>query len=322
VLELEDVPRPGAPAPGWIGIEVQAAAANYADALLLDGTYQTRPPFPYGPGLECAGVVTAGGEGCSRLQVGQRVMALLDHSGFAEHVVARESDAAAVPDGMSGLEAAGFPLAYLSSHVALTWTAGLQAGDTVLVLGASGGVGGTAVEIAHALGARVIAGASTPEKLAVAGAHGADELVDYAQEDLKQRVLELTGGRGVDVVFDPVGGALSDAAVSCLGWGGRLLLIGFVTGVPTIRANRLLVKHRSAMASSLRYFRFHRTDLLAASWDELAQWAAQGRIRPNVWATYPLERGGDAITALTCRQALGKAVVRVLDVAEPARPAP
>jgi len=311
VLQLEDLPPPDTPASDWILIDVHAAAANFADTLMIGGTYQTRPAFPFGPGIECSGSVRSVGAECRRLRVGDRVMALLDHSGFAEQVTARESDAVVVPAAMSMDCAAAFPVAYLSSHVALRWQAGIRQHDTVLVLGAAGGVGLTAVEIAVAVGARVIAGASSPERLTLAADRGAHELVDYSTEDLRSRVLQLTDGEGVDIVFDPVGGPLSDAALSCLGWGGRLLLIGFVGGVPAIPANRLLVKHRSAMGSALRYYRFRRLDLLARSWEELVEWYDQGRLRPHVSATYPLSEGTMALRALSERRAVGKLVVTV-----------
>lgn len=311
VLSVQDVPAPGPLDPERVLLEIHAAAANFADSLMVEGTYQTRPPFPFAPGIECAGVVRAVGEGCERLRVGDRVMALLDHSGFAELATARETDAAVVPPGMSTVEASAFPVAYLSSHVALRWQAELQPGETVLVLGAAGGVGLTAVETAVAHGARVIAGASSSERLALAADRGAHELVDYSTGDLRSRVMDLTDGEGVHVVFDPVGGPLHDAALSCLGWGGRLLLIGFVAGVPAIPANRLLVKHRSAMGSALRYYRLRRPDLLARSWEELVQWYGQGRLRPHVSATYRLDEGGEALRALTERRALGKVVVTV-----------
>lgn len=311
VLQLAQLDPPGPPPDGWITIGVQAAAANFADTLMLGGTYQTRPDFPFGPGLECAGVVTAVGEGCERLRVGDRVMALVDHTGFADLASARETDAALIPDNMGMTEAAAFPVAYLSSHVALRWQAELLAGETLLVLGSAGGVGLTAVEIGAAVGARVIAGASTPERLDLARDHGADDVVNYAAEDLRSRVRELTGGDGVDVVFDPVGGDLFDGALSSLGWGGRFLHIGFVGGVPAVPANRLLVKHRSAMGSSLRYYRFRRQNLLARSWEELTDWYAQGLLQPHVWATYPLEDGAAALNALTERRAVGKVVVTI-----------
>ena len=311
VLSLDDIPPPGDPAPDRILVEVHAASANFADTLMIGGTYQTRPPFPFAPGIECSGVVRSVGAQCQRLRVGDRVMALLDHSGFAELATARETDAAVVPAGMGMVDASAFPVAYISSHVALRWRADLRPEETVLVLGAAGGVGLTAVEIAVAQGARVLAAASSRERLALAAGHGAHELIDYSTEDLRSRVLELTDGEGVDVVFDPVGEPLFDAALSCLGWGGRLLLIGFVGGVPAIPANRLLVKHRSAMGSALRYYRFRRPDLLARSWEELLAWYDQGRLRPHVSATYPLSEGATALRALSERRAMGKVVVTV-----------
>jgi len=193
--------------------------------------------------------------------------------------------------------------------VALRWQGRLEAGETLLVLGAAGGVGLTAVEIGKALGARVIAGASTAEKLAVARARGADALVNYATENLTKRVMALTDGQGADVCFDPVGGELFDAALSSLGWGGRILLIGFVGGVPSIPANRLLVKHRAALGSSLRYFRWHAPDKLHRSVDELTRWYAEGKLAPCVTHRLPLEQSVDAIKLLTDRKAHGKIVV-------------
>jgi NADPH2:quinone reductase len=194
--------------------------------------------------------------------------------------------------------------------VAIRWQGRLDPGETLLVLGAAGGVGLTAVEIGKAMGARVIAGASTAEKLAVARGRGADEVVNYASEKLTDRVMELTGGKGADVCFDPVGGELFDSALSALGWGGRILLVGFVGGVQQIPANRLLVKHRAALGSSLRYFRWHAPDKLKRSVDELLQWYGEGKLRPLVSERLPLERGVEAIRRLTDRQAHGKLVVR------------
>src|SRR5204863_2672386 len=214
-----------------------------------------------------------------------------------------------IPDGMTFEEAGAFPVAYISSHVAIRWLGRLEAGEALLVLGAAGGVGLTAVEIGKALGARVIAAASTAEKLAVAQARGADALVNYATQNLTERVMALTDGKGADVCFDPVGGDLFDPALSSLGWGGRILLIGFVGGVPSIPANRLLVKHRSALGSPLRYFRWHAPDKLRRSVDELRDWYAAGRLRPHVTHRLPLQRGAEAIRLLTDRAAHGKVVV-------------
>jgi NADPH:quinone reductase len=307
-LAVEDVAAP-APGPGQVLIDVAASGVNYADAIMVAGNYQTKPPLPFSPGLETAGVVARCGDGVTRFRPGDRVMAILAHGGFAEQAVADEVETFAIPAGMSFDEAGAFPIAYLSSHVALRWQARLRAGETLLVLGAAGGVGLTAVEIGKALGARVIAGASTADKLAAARARGADDLVDYAREHLTERVMALTDGKGADVCFDPVGGALFDAALSSLGWGGRILLIGFVGGVPQIPANRLLVKHRSALGSSLRYFRWHAPDELRRSVEELTAWYGEGRLAPCVTQRLPLERSVEAIRLLTDRKAHGKLVV-------------
>jgi NADPH2:quinone reductase len=307
-LKVEDVPPP-APGPGEVLIDVKATAVNYADALLVAGRYQTKPPLPFSPGLETAGVVAACGEGVSRFSRGDRVMAILAYGGLAEMALAPEAETFAIPAGMSFEEAGAFPIAYISSHVALRWQGRLEAGETLLVLGAAGGVGLTAVEIGKAMGARVIAGASTVEKLAAARDRGADDLVNYATEKLTERVMALTDDKGADVCFDPVGGDLFDAALSALGWGGRILLVGFVGGVQQIPANRLLVKHRAALGSSLRYFRWHAPDKLRRSVEELMRWYAEGKLRPLISHRLPLARTVEAIRLLTDRKAHGKVVV-------------
>jgi len=307
-LTVADVPEPR-PGAGEVLIAVKATAVNYADAIMVAGRYQTKPPLPFSPGLETAGIVAACGEGVTRVRPGDRVMAILAYGGLAELAVAPEAETFAIPDAMSFEEAGAFPIAYISSHVALRWQGRLEPGETLLVLGAAGGVGLTAVEIGKAMGARVIAAASTAEKLAVARDRGADEGVNYATESLTERVMALTGGRGADVCFDPVGGDLFDAALSSLGWGGRILLIGFVGGVPQIPAHRLLVKHRAALGSSLRYFRWHAPDKLRRSVAELLRWYGEGRLRPLVTRRLPLERTVEAIRLLTDRAAHGKVVV-------------
>jgi len=307
-LEVAEVEAP-TPGPGEVLIEVKATAVNYADAIMVAGRYQTKPPLPFSPGLETAGVVVACGEGVTRFAPGDQVMAVLAYGGLAELAVAPEAETFAIPPGMSFEEAGAFPIAYISSHVAIRWQGRLEPGETLLVLGAAGGVGLTAVEIGKAMEARVIAGASTAEKLAVAHSRGADALVNYATEKLTERVMALTGDRGADICFDPVGGDLFDAALSSLGWGGRILLVGFVGGVPQIPANRLLVKHRAALGSSLRYFRWHAPDKLRRSVEELFDWYRAGKLRPLISHRLPLARSVEAITLLTDRKAHGKIVV-------------
>ena len=307
-LKVEDV-APPTPSRGQVLIDVKATGVNYADAIMVAGKYQTKPPFPFSPGLETAGVVAEVGDGVTRFSRGDRVMAILAHGGFAEKAVAEEAETFAIPGGMPFDEAGVFPIAYISSHVAIRWQGRLEPGETMLVLGAAGGVGLTAVEIGKAMGARVIAGASTAEKLEIARERGADDTVNYATEHLTERVMALTNGKGADVCFDPIGGPLFDAALSALGWGGRILLVGFVGGVQQIAANRLLVKHRAALGSSLRYFRWHAPDKLARSVEELMRWYGEGKLRPLVSHRMPLERSVEAIRLLTARQAHGKIVV-------------
>jgi NADPH:quinone reductase len=307
-LKLEEVAAP-TPGPDDVLISVKATSVNYADALMTAGRYQTKPELPFSPGLETAGIVAACGARVTRLKPGDRVMAILAYGGLAEMAVAPAAETFAIPARMSFEEAGAFPVAYISSHVAIRWQGRVEPGETLLVLGAAGGVGLTAVEIGKAMGARVIAAASTAEKLSVARERGADELVNYATEKLTDRVMALTDGKGADVCFDPVGGELFDAALSALGWGGRILVVGFVGGVQQIPANRLLVKNRSAMGTSLRYFRWHAPDKLRASVDELSRWYEEGKLRPCISHRLPLERSVEAIKLLTDRRAYGKVVV-------------
>jgi NADPH2:quinone reductase len=307
-LEMADVPPP-TPSADEVVIDVRATGINYADAIMVAGRYQTKPPLPFSPGLEAAGVVAACGAAVTRFKPGDRVMAIVPYGGLAEQAAAPEAETFPIPDGMSFEEAGAFPIAYISSDVAIRWQGRLEPGETLLVLGAAGGMGLTAVEIGKAMGARVIAAASTDEKLAVARARGADDLINYAREKLTERVMALTGDKGADVCFDPVGGDLFDAALSSLGWGGRILLVGFVGGVPQIPANRLLVKHRAALGSSLRYFRWHAPDKLRRSVEALVDWYHAGKVRPLVSHRLPLARSVEAITLLTDRKAHGKVVV-------------
>ena len=307
-LRLEEI-APPQPAADQVRIQVSASCVNYADTIMIEGHYQTRPDFPFAPGLEACGEVLECGSAVKRFKPGDRVMAMLGHGGFAEQAVAGEADCFAVPDGMTMETAASFLIGYVSSHVAIRWQAKLQAGETLLVLGASGGVGLTAVEIGKALGARVIAGASNAEKLEIARQRGADELIDYKKNSLKERVGEITAGAGADVCCDPVGGALFDEALSSLAWGGRILVIGFVGGIPKIPANRLLVKNRSAMGSSLRYYRELRPDLLVASVEELFAWWQDGKLNPLISGRFPLADAPAAMTELLERRATGRIVI-------------
>lgn len=307
-LEQVDTPQPAA---DQLRIKILASCVNYADTIMIQGHYQTRPDFPFAPGLEACGEVVECGSAVTRFKTGDRVMAMLGYGGFAEEAVASEIDCYPVPDEMSDDIAASFLIGYVSSHVALRWQGKLESGETLLVLGASGGVGLTAVEIGKALGATVIAGASNAAKLDIARGRGADELIDYKADNLKERVAALTGGNGANVCYDPVGGELFDLALSSLAWGGRILLIGFVGGIPQIPANRLLVKNRSAMGSSLRYYREFRHDLMRASVEELTGWWRDGKLKPLVTQSFPLEEVPAAMTELLERRAVGRIVITV-----------
>ena len=309
-LHLEEI-EPPQPAADQVRIKISASCVNFADTIMIQGHYQTRPDFPFAPGLEACGEVLECGNAVTRFKPGDRVMALLGYGGFAEQALAREADCFHVPDNMSDDIAASFLIGYVSSHVAIRWQGKLEAGETLLVLGASGGVGLTAVEIGKALGATVIAAASSTQKLEITRQHGADELINYKRDSLKARVAEITNGAGANVCYDPVGGDLFDEALSSLAWGGRILVIGFVGGIPQIPANRLLVKHRSAMGSSLRFFREFRPELLRASVEELINWWQDGKLNPLITQKFPLEKVPAAMAELLERRAIGRVVITV-----------
>lgn len=313
--ELDELSVVQTPSPAHsqtqILIDVAYCAVNYADAIMVSGNYQTKPPFPFAPGLEAAGVVAAVGDAVTGFKPGDRVMALLHYGGMAEQAVAEQSDAWLIPEAMGFSDAGAFPIAYLSSDVALRWQGRLEAGDTLLVLGAAGGVGLTAVEIGKAMGATVIAAASSEEKLSCALEHGADATINYSSENLKEQVMALTNDNGANVCFDPIGGDLFDAALSCLDWGGRYVHVGFVGGVPQVPANRLLVKHRAALGSSLRYFRWRAQEKLQTSMAALLDWYAAGKLRPHVTHELDLDHAVDAIKLLTERKAFGRVLVHI-----------
>ncbi len=309
-LELTEVAAP-VPGPGEILLDVVATSANFADTIMVAGKYQTKPDFPFAPGLEAAGRVAKVGAGVEGFKPGDHVMATLAYGGFAEQAIAVVEEVWPLFKGMSFADGAAFTVAYLSAHLAIRWQGRLEAGETMLVLGAAGGSGLAAVEIGKAMGARVIAGASSDERLQAVREHGADEVVNYATESLKDKVLALTNGEGADVCFDPVGGKLFDGALSSLGWGGRFIHFGFVGGVPQVPANRLLVKHRSALGSSYRYFRWHRPDLVQRSMAELGEFYGQGHLHPIISHRLPLDQGVEALRLLTERRAIGKVVVDV-----------
>ncbi len=310
-LALGEAPSP-APGPGEVTVRLRAAGVNYADIVLVRGQYQEKPPFPFSPGLEGAGEILALGEGVSDVAPGDRVMVIPGVGAFAEEVVVPASDVFPIPNGMDFMTAAAFPVAYGTSHLALTERGNLQAGETLLVLGAGGGVGLTAVECGKALGATVIAAASSDEKLDLARAHGADHGINYTQEDLRAAVRKLTDGRGADVVYDPVGGDASKAALRALAWSGRLLVIGFAAGeVPQIPANYLLVKNISAIGVYWGAYKTQEPDTYRASFDALARWYADGKLKPHVSQVFPLAQAPEALGVLASRRATGRLVIDI-----------
>ncbi len=300
-------PQPGA---GDVLIRVAAAGLNFADTLMIAGKYQEKPPFPFSPGLEVAGEVLEVGEGVSGTKPGDRVLAVVDHGGFAEQAIARESDVFKIPDRLDFQSAAGFPITYGTAHGALVWRAGLKAGETLLVHGAAGGVGLAAVEVGKALGARVIASAGGADRCRLAEAHGADASIDYRTDDLRAAVKDMTEGRGVDVVFDPVGGDIFDASLRCLAWSGRLLTIGFAAGrVPQAAANILLVKNISVVGCYWGSYRKQAPEMLRDEFAELFGWYDAGLLKPHVSHALPLEKIAEAMQLLLSRRSTGKVVL-------------
>ncbi|WP_417660990.1 NADPH:quinone oxidoreductase family protein [Pseudomonas sp.] len=293
-------------------IDVHSAGVNFPDTLIIEGKYQFKPPFPFSPGGEAAGVVSSVGEKVSHLKVGDRVMALTGWGSFAEQVAVPSYNVMPVPKSMDFPSAAAFGMTYGTSMHALKQRANLQPGETLLVLGASGGVGLAAVEIGKAMGAKVIAAASSAEKLEVAKSAGADELINYSESNLKEEVKRLTGGQGADVIYDPVGGDLFDLAVRSIGWNGRLLVVGFASGrIPEVPVNLMLLKGASVVGVFWGSFAQRQPQDNLANFQQLFAWHAEGKLKPLVSETFALEKAADAINLLGQRKAVGKVVVQV-----------
>ena len=310
-LQVADFAAPVA-GPGEVVIAVTAAGVNYPDVLMVQGKYQTKPALPFVPGSECSGHVAALGEGVSGFAVGQPVVAFTGTGSFAEQVRVPATQVWAAPDGLPLDTAAGIAITYGTSYHALKDRAALRSGETLLVLGAGGGVGLTAVELGKRMGARVIAAASSAEKLELARTQGADELVNYREEDLRERLKALTGGKGVDVVYDPVGGADSIIAVRSLAWGGRFLVIGFAGGeIPQIPANLLLLKSASALGvlwgNSLRADPGPQGENMR----QILSWLADGSLKPVIDRRYPLGEIVGALKHLDGRAVRGKVLLTV-----------
>jgi NADPH2:quinone reductase len=311
-LRVEEVAR--APlGPSEARIRVHACGVNFADTLMVAGKYQVKPEFPFTPGLEAAGEVIEIGPEVKHLRVGQRALAVLRFGGgYAEEIALNADAVVPIPEPMDYVTAAAFPVAYGTSHFALTHRGHLTAGETLLVLGAAGGVGLSAVEIGKQLGARVIAAAGDPEKLAVAREHGADELIDYTRESIRDRVRELTGGLGADVVYDPVGGDAFDQALRAVNWEARMLVIGFAAGrIQSVPANLILVKNISVIGVVWGAQAARDPVLVSRNLAELLRWWEAGRLKPVVAKTFPLAEIGAAMQALLSRKYAGKIVLEV-----------
>lgn len=308
-LEICDVEVPEI-ADGQVLIRVKASALNFADSLIVKGKYQTKPPLPFSPGLECSGIVEAIGAGVDTCKVGDRVMAVLDWGGFAQYALANASDVYPISDEMDFVTAAAIPVAYGTSHHGLIHKGGLKAGETLVVHGAAGGVGLTAVEVGKAVGATVIASAGGPEKLRICAEHGADHLIDYREGGVRDKVKALTDGLGAHVTYDPVGGDLFTESLRSTRQDGRILIVGFASGdVPQIPANIMMVKNISCIGYHWGAYRTLDPDGLRTSFGEIVQWIDEGRLKPHVSMRFGLDDVKSAYEALLSRKSTGKVVV-------------
>lgn len=310
-LYVENIDEP-VPGPGQVLLAVEAAGLGFVDALLVRGTYQVKMPLPFVPGSEVAGVIEAVGEGVSGDLIGKRVMALSNRGALAEKVALPAILCTAVPDNMSSEAAAGFLVSYCTALYGLQTCGHLQAGETVLVLGAAGGVGMAAIDVAKAMGARVIAAASTVEKRDAAKAHGADMVVDYSQPEWRKALDALVEKRGINVVYDPVGGAYSETAFRCLAPGGRHLVVGFANGeIPKLPLNLALLKRASLVGVDWGGEIRAKPEVNGPLLHQLTDWVVAGKIHPEPTASFPLAEAGDVLQRLLTRNMIGKPVIRV-----------
>ena len=293
-----------------VRISVRSAGCNFSDILMLKGEYQVKPPFPFVPGSEIAGVVTEVGSAVVGFSVGDRVLSRCGLGGFAEETVAPAATTYRIPERMTFEAGAALPTVYPTSYAALVWRAPIKRGETLLIHAAAGGVGLAAVQIGKALGARVIATAGSPEKLEIARGAGADVLIDYQKSDFVSRVMEETQGRGADVIYDSVGGDVTDRSLKCIAWNGRLLVIGFASGkIPELKLNRVLLKNISIVGLHWSAYPEREPERLDDCFDGLFEMAARGDIEPLVSARYPLEEAGRALEMLASRKTVGKIVL-------------
>jgi NADPH:quinone reductase len=308
-LVAREVPEPR-PRAHEVVLEVEAAGCNFFDILLVQGKYQMKPPFPFTPGAEVAGVVRELGSVVRGVAVGDRVFAGVPLGAFAERIALPASALHPMPDGMSFPEGAAFPVVYPTSYAALVYRASLKAGETLLVHAAAGGVGVAAVQIGKALGARVIATAGGAEKLEVARRAGADEAIDYSRPDWVEAVKRATGGRGADVIYDPVGGDIFEGSMKCIAWNGRLLVIGFAGGViPEVKANRILLKNISVVGLHWGAYAQNEPERVPEVFAGLAKLYESGHVRPLIFGTYGLDEVPQALDALGGRSTYGKVII-------------
>ena len=309
-LAVRELPDPEAGA-GMLGVDVRAAGCNFFDILMAKGQYQVKPPFPFVPGAELAGVVNAVGPDVRGFKAGDRVLAAVPLGAFAERAAIPARAAMRMPDGMSFEEGAAFPIVYPTSYAGLVFRAGLRPGENLLVHAAAGGVGIAAVQIGKALGARVIATAGGAEKLEIAKRAGADVAIDYQSGDWPDAVKKATDGRGADVIYDSVGGDVTDGSLKCIAWNGRLLVIGFASGrIPEVKLNRVLLKNISLVGLHWGAHAMYEPARIGETFDALFGLLAAGKIRPLVYKTYGLDQLPEALAALGSRRSWGKVIVR------------
>jgi NADPH:quinone reductase-like Zn-dependent oxidoreductase len=310
-LVIEDIPSPEVKGRG-VKVRVKAAGLNFPDTLIIEGKYQLKPTMPFSPGGEMSGEVIEVGDKVTRFKPGDRVAGLTGYGAFAEEVIVPEQNILPIPESMSDEKAAAFSMVYGTSYYALKQRANIQPGETLLVLGASGGVGLATIELGKAMGAKVIAAASTAEKLAIAKEAGADELINYTEEPLKDAVKKLTNSKGVDVIYDPVGGDFTEQALRAMAWNGRHLIIGFAAGdIPKIPANLTLLKGCSVVGVFWGSFTQREPENSAKNMMELLQMFAEGKINPRISQVFEFEDYAKALGALTGRTATGKIVLKV-----------
>ncbi len=308
-LVVEEVPSPNAKK-GQVVIQVKACGVNFPDILITQGLYQFKPPLPFSPGGEVAGIIKEVGEGVNHLSVGQAVFTGVLFGGFAEEVAADANMVFPMPDKMDFVTASSIMMTYGTSYHALKDRAHLKAGETLLVLGAAGGVGLAAVDIGKAMGAKVIAAASTDEKLALCQAYGADELINYSSQNLKERLKAIAGSKGIEVVYDPVGGEYSEAAFRAMAWEGRFLVVGFAAGdIPKLPLNLPLLKGAQVVGVFWGAFTQRFPQKNTQNFMEIMQLFSEGKLRNHIHSTYPLERATEALKEMSERRVKGKVVL-------------